>query len=223
MTCLAALPSFGGLSFNYVDGIVTAWLIVGILIGRKHGMTQEVLPCMKWLAIVILAGLFCAPFSSVIYQNTAGAFTQLWAKVTAYLIIALAINMIFISIKGAIGEKLTGSDYFGRNEYYLGMLAGMVRFACIFLALCAIMHVRVYTLADLAEDEKAQRKSFEDIRFPTYSSVQYAILKESYSGRLIEDHLHPLLIPSSTTPPPAETLAHKSQDAINSILGPPKK
>lgn len=224
MTCLAALPNFGSLSFNYIDGIVAVWLIIGIILGRKGGMTQQLLPCLKWIAIAAVAGLFYGPLASIIYKSTTGAVTQLWSKVIAYVIIALAINMVFIWIKAAIGEKLTGSDYFGGYEYYLGMLAGLIRFACIFIVLCAIMHVRVYTLADLAEDEKEQRKNFEDIRFPTYSSVQYAILRESFTGRSIDQYLHPILI-SSTNPEAAhaETPASKSQSQIDSIIGPPKK
>ena len=221
--CMAALPAFGGISYNYVDGIIIVWLIVGIILGRKHGMTQELLPTLKWLAIVVLAGLFYLPLSVVIFKNTAGAFSHLWADITAYFVIAFAINLVFIWIKEAIGEKLTGSDYFGRNEYYLGMLAGLIRYACIVVVLCAIMHSRVYTVAELADIEKAQKKSFEDIRFPTYPSVQYAILTESYTGRLIVDHLHPLLIASSGPTKTAETSAKKTQDTINMILGPPKK
>lgn len=221
--CMAALPAFGGMKFNYFDGIVAVWLIVGIIIGRKHGMTQEVLPTMKWLAIVILAGLFYLPFSTIIFNNTAGAFNHLWSNISAYAVIAFAINLVFIWIKDAIGEKLTGSDHFGRYEYYFGMLAGLLRFACIIVVMCAIMHSRVYTPAELADLEKTQKKNFEDIRFPTYPSVQFAILTESCTGRLIVDHLHQVLIASVWASKPAETPAKKSQMQIDAILGSPKK
>jgi hypothetical protein len=126
-------------------------------------------------------------------------------------------------IKQLIGEKLTGSDLFGRSEYYLGMMAGLVRFACMIIVLIALMHSRVYTRAELAETEKFQKKSFEDIRFPTYGTIQHAVLAESYTGRLIQANLYPVLIASIPTGRPGETIAQKSQETINEILGAQKK
>jgi hypothetical protein len=148
---------------------------------------------------------------------------MLWANITAYVLIGFAINLVFIWIKEGIGEKLTGSDYFGRNEYYLGMLAGLVHFACIIIALVSLMHSRVYTPAELADIEKFQKKNFEDIRFPTYPSVQFAVLSESFTGRSIVNYLHPVLIESTYARKPVESFAKKQNDAINDILGQPKK
>jgi len=85
------------------------------------------------------------------------------------------------------------------------------------------MNSRVYTAAELAEDEKIQKKNFEDIRFPTYLSVQHTMLVESFTGRLIEDNLQHVLIVSVSGEKPAETIAKKREDTINAILGPPKK
>jgi uncharacterized membrane protein required for colicin V production len=220
---MAALPAFSGISYGYFDGVVVVWLLIGLFRGRKRGMTQELLPTLQWLAIVILAGLFYLPFSAAIFQNTSGAFNHLWSNVTAYVLIAFGINLFFIWIKQAIGEKLTGSDSFGRNEYYLGMVAGLLRFACMIVVLCALMHSRVYTQAELAETEKMQKKSFEDIRFPTYGSIQHAVLAESYTGRLIQANLYRFLIASVSAGKPAETIAQKRQETINAILGSPTK
>jgi len=221
--CMAALPALNGISYGYFDGIVVVWLLIGIFRGRKRGMTQELLPTLQWLAIVILAGLFYLPFSAVIFQNTSGAFNHLWSNITAYVLIAFAINLFFRWIKESIGEKLTGSDLFGGKEYYLGMIAGLLRFACMIIVLCALMHSRVYTQAELADIEKFQKKSFEDIRFPTYPSIQHAVLTESFTGRLIQDNLSRVLIASTFASKPAETIAQKRQDTINAILGAPKK
>jgi uncharacterized membrane protein required for colicin V production len=210
MFLAAALPapapvtsSFTAMS--YVDIIVMVWLLVGLLCGRRRGMTQEVLPTIQWVLIAALAGLFYAPFGGLIAQVTSGAFTHLWANVTAYVIIAFVIHLFFVWIKQGLDEKLTGSDYFGRSEYYLGMAAGLVRFACMFIVLVAIMHSYVYTQAELAETEKMQKKNFEDIRFPTYGSIQHAVLSESVSGRWISGTLSCVMIttaPSAKPTPP---------------------
>jgi uncharacterized membrane protein required for colicin V production len=213
-----------GLTFNYFDGIIVLWLAIGIYRGRTRGMTQEVLPMFQWILIMVLAGFLYAPLASAIFHNTAGAFNKLWSNVTAYTLIGFAIHLFFVWLKSGVNDKLTGSDYFGGAEYSLGMMAGLLRFACIIVVMIALMNSRVYTQADLAEDAKAQKKSFEDIRFPTYMSVQYAILKESFTGRMVEAGLHPLLIASTTANKPAETLGQRRDDSsLNAILGAGKR
>jgi uncharacterized membrane protein required for colicin V production len=225
MLLLAGLPAFlKGASFNYFDIIVIGWLLVGFARGRSHGMTRELLPTIQWVLIVVLAGLFYSPLSSLIYQGTSHAFNRLWSNITAYVLIGFAIHLFFLWIKQGVGDKLAGSDYFGRAEYYLGMTAGFLRFAAILIVMCALMHSRIYTQAELAEDEKVQKKNFEDIRFPTYMSVQHTILLESITGRLMEKGLHPVLIVSTTgSKASTETLGQRRDDALNAILGPTKK
>jgi uncharacterized membrane protein required for colicin V production len=221
---MAALPTVSTPPVNLFDGFVVIWLIVGIFRGRKRGMTQELLPTLQWMAIVVLAGLFYRPFSPIILQNTSGAFSRLWANVTAYVLIAFGIHLAYLWIKQLFGEKLTGSDCFGRAEYYLGMLAGLVRFACIIIVMCALMHSRFYTPAELAENENLQKKNLEGVRVPIYMTVQHAILMESFTGQFLDSKLHRLLIDSfSPNKKTTESLARKKEDTINAILGPAKK
>jgi uncharacterized membrane protein required for colicin V production len=220
---LAALPTLNGISYNYVDGIIVAWLLVGILRGRKRGMTQELLPTSQWVAIVILAGLFYGPVGGIIFQATSGAFNHLWSNITAYVAIAFIIHLLILWLKQGIGEKLIGSDYFGRAEYYLGMIAGLIRFACMFVVFCALMHSRVYTAAELAETERMQKKNFEDIRFPTYGSIQHAVLSESFVGHWLVDNMDRVMISTTPGSKPSETIAQKREDSINAIIGTPKK
>ena len=164
--CMAALPALSGISYGYFDGVVIAWLLIGIFRGRKRGMTQELLPTLQWLAIVVLAGLFYLPFSVVIFKNTSGAFNHLWSNITAYVLIAFAIHLFFLWLKEVFGEKLTGSDYFGRNEYYLGMIAGLLRFACI-SSFCARSRIRAFTpRPNWRKPKKCKRKVSRTFVFP---------------------------------------------------------
>ncbi len=201
------------MSANYIDCVLVAWLLAGLLLGRRRGATQEVLPAIQWILIAALAGLFYAPVSGLIFQSTAGSFTHLWANITAYGAIAFVIHLFFVWLKQGLEDKITGSDYFGRSEYYLGMFAGLIRFACIFIVLCAFMHARIVTPAELAETEKMQKKNFEGVRFPTYGSVQHSLLAESFSGRLIQQNLGLLLITTSPSAKPAATIAQRHEDA----------
>ncbi|MGA3182205.1 MAG: CvpA family protein [Verrucomicrobiota bacterium] len=209
------------LSFNYFDLIVLVALAVGLLRGRKHGMSQELLPMLKWVAIVTLGGFFYRPVSLFLQQNIPGAFDLLWANRSGYLLIALGVLLVFAWIKKAIGEKLLGSDLFGGAEYYLGMIGGMVRAGCIIVAVLALMNSRIVTQEELAADEAAQKKSLEDIRLPTYGTIQQAMLLHSFTGRLVKENLSRILIVSVTSEQmkKGETAAQKREDVINQVLG----
>jgi len=219
------MSNLNGISINYFDGVVIVWLIIGLFRGRKRGMTQEFFPTLQWVAIVILAGLFYDPLSIIILKNTNGTFTRLWANITAYIVIAFGVNLVFMWLKKLFGEKLSGSDSFGRAEYYLGMVAGVIRFACMLIALCALMHSYVYTQAQLDEHDKQQKKNFEAVQLPSYMSIQHAVLGESTSGQWLQRYMGRVLIASveQTNKPPAESLARKKENTINAIVGPEKK
>ena len=81
---MATLPARKAASFNFFDGAIGAWLIVGIIRGRKRGMTQELLPTLQWLGIVILAGLFYLPFSTYYFSNHQRRIFHSWWNIAAY-------------------------------------------------------------------------------------------------------------------------------------------
>ena len=126
------------LSFSYIDAFALIWLVIGLLRGRKRGMTQELLPTFKWLGIVLLGGYFNQSLAAIIRQFAGTAFDLQWSCITAYALIALGVSLLFALFKHLLGDKLTGSDVFGKYEYYLGILAGLIRFACMLLAVLAI-------------------------------------------------------------------------------------
>jgi uncharacterized membrane protein required for colicin V production len=206
-----------------VDLIVAVWLIIGLMYGRKRGMTQELLPMIQWVAIVVVAGLFYRPFSLLIRQYA--HFELLWSNVLAYLLIGFGIHLIYLWIKNVIHQKLIGSDMFGRTEYYFGMIAGLVRFACMLIVACALMNSRIISKTERAKTEKAQSDAFSDIRFPTYGTIQQAVLFESYTGSFIETNLNSFLIASVASKPvvKVESLKQQQERMINEIIEGHKK
>ena len=50
--------------------------------------------------------------------------------------------MIF---KWLLGHRMGENNFFGGGEYYLGMSSGMVRFACMLLAVLALLNAPYYT------------------------------------------------------------------------------
>jgi hypothetical protein len=214
--------------FNYFDVVAVVWLIIGFFRGRKRGMSQELLPLLQWLGIVVAGGLLYSPFSLIVHQYS--QFGSLWSNVTAYVLIGLGVHLIYKWFKQMFAEKLVETDPFGRGEFYLGMMSGVVRFGCMLVAGMALMNSRVGTQAELAQTEKFQAAWFSDIRFPTYGEFQQDVLIKSFSGKWVESHLKPVLIASVTSgagtpqhPQTSDSMAQKKNREIDEILGSGKK
>jgi uncharacterized membrane protein required for colicin V production len=215
------------LPFGYFDVIVLMWLLVGLLRGRKQGMTQELLPMSYWVSTVLLAGFFNQPLAGLIREYTRGAFSVLWSGIVAYALIALSLALVFAWFKHLLGDKLTGSDVFGRCEYYLGMASGVLRFAAMLLVLLAFMHSRVITRHELDDINAQMKKNLEDIHPPRYiyGSIEQLIFSQSLSGSFVQNDLSDLLIPTVAPPerPISESPKKKLQDIIDNPMGSPKK
>jgi uncharacterized membrane protein required for colicin V production len=225
MLVAVAAPVVSNAKFNYFDIFAVVWLFIGLLRGRKRGMSQELLPLLQWLGIVAAGGLLYFPFSAIVHRYT--QFGGLWSNITAYLLIALGVHLIYLWFKQMLAEKLVETDPFGRGEFYLGMMAGVARFACMLVVGMALMNSRVGTQAELAQMEKFQAAWFSDIRFPTYGEFQQDVLLKSFSGKWVESHLKPVLIASVTSAGaqatrPTDSIAQKKNREIDDILGPGK-
>jgi len=222
MMLVAVLPPpVANAKFDYFDIIVLVWLIVGLLRGRKRGMSQELLPMLQWLGIVVAGGLFYWSLSPLLRQYT--QVSTLWSNIWAYLLIALGVHLIYLWFKQMLATKLVEKDPFGRAEFYLGMMAGVVRFACMILVVMSLMHAHVATETELAQTEKFQKDNFSDIRFPTYGELQQDVLVKSFTGRLVASNLNSVLLVSVSTPKTVkgESMAQKKNHEIDDILSKP--
>jgi hypothetical protein len=97
-------------------------------------------------------------------------------------------------LKRYVGRKLFGSDVFGASEYYLGMVAGALRFVLILLFFLALFNAPQVSDAELADSIAAQNESLGAIYFPPYGSIQRQVFRDSLSGRLIKEQLSMQLI-----------------------------
>jgi uncharacterized membrane protein required for colicin V production len=185
----------GKLPFNFFDFILVAVLVAGILRGRKHGMSEELLGLLKWLAIIIVCALIYEPLGKLFVSQ----FTLLSCYIMAYLTVGLAVLIAFAGIKRALGGKLLGSDLFGKAEYYLGMGSGMVRFTCMLLAALALLNARLFSTDEVKAMENFQNDVYGSNFFPTLHTVQSAVFERSLLGPWIKDNLSFLLI--KPTPP----------------------
>lgn len=181
------------LPINLFDVVLIVVLVLGIFRGRKHGMSEELLSLLKWLAIVFGCAMLYQPAGQLL-----GEFTTIFGRLSCYLVAYVAgvalFFLLFAGIKRALGGKLLGSDIFGRSEYYLGMGSGFVRFSCILLAALALLNARYFSPTEVRAMEKFQDDVYGSNYFPTLQSVQSSVFERSLTGPWIKEYLGFLLI-----------------------------
>jgi hypothetical protein len=188
------------LPFNWFDVVVVIMLMVGYARGKKHGMSQESLAVIKWIALVVIAAIAYEPLGLWLADTL--KIGKLLALILAYCLAAGVVAGVFIYVNRTVGEKLKGSDTFGRAEFYLAMPAGMLRFACITLVLLALLNARYYSAAEVKAMTKFQNENYGSNFFPTLSSVQEDVFTKSFVGTQVKEHLSFLLI-KPTAPSPS--------------------
>jgi uncharacterized membrane protein required for colicin V production len=185
------------MQIGWFDWLALAILIAGIIVGRKRGMSCELLDVFQWLLIVVTAAHLYHPIGSLI--NSSSVFSPLFSYVTAYILVAVLVKAVFLLLKKALGGKLVGSDLFGRFEYYLGMVAGGIRFGCMMLAVLALLHAPKYSPEQLKRNAERQKENYGSISFPTLGSLQRDVFQNSTLGRFLEKELWHMLIQTTSS------------------------
>jgi uncharacterized membrane protein required for colicin V production len=180
------------LPINAFDCIVLAILAMGLLRGRKHGMSEELMGLVTWLAVVIVCAMVYEPAGQWFARSS--PFSLLASFLFVYTAGALLILSFFAFCRYRLGGKLVGSDIFGRAEYYLGMGSGVVRFSCMLLAALAILNARYFSPMEVRAMEAFQNDVYGSNYFPTWHTAQEVVFQRSLSGSWIKEHLSFLLI-----------------------------
>jgi uncharacterized membrane protein required for colicin V production len=183
------------LPFNWFDIAIPIVLIIGVLRGRKHGMSEELMLVLKWIAIIFGCAFGYQMLGDSLAEMT--VLNRLQAYITAYLAVAGFIAAAFWLIKKLAHGKLVGSDVFGGGEYYLGMAAGFVRYACILIFALALLNARLYTQAEIKADMKYQNEWYGSDFFPGMQSLQSQVFETSFTGPYLTKGIGLLFIKST--------------------------
>lgn len=178
--------------FNLFDVLLVMVLVGGIVHGRRHGFSLEVLSMARWLTLVLVCAGLYHPLGGL--AASTGYFDLLSCYLFSYLGVALFILVVFSILERKLKPRLTGSDIFGRGEYFLGMGSGMLRFACILLAGLALLNAREFSPGELKNMERYQEENYGSNIFPGLHSLQRAVFERSLTGGFIRDDLSFLLI-----------------------------
>ena len=191
--------SLDHLPFGWFDVALVALLAFGLFRGRRNGMTKEILPMLQWLATFVACGLLYEIVGQMLI-NLSG-----WDKLPCYLlgyfIVMFVVYLFFHFAKKLLMEKLTGSNFFGSGEYYLGMVSGMIRYACMVFVALALLNAPYYTSSELAKSKAYNARWFggglngySGDFFPTLQNVQAEVFTYSLIGPFIKNYLGVFLI-----------------------------
>ena len=201
------------LPFNWFDVTVLLVLVMGLVRGRKNGMSKEVLRTFQWLALVLVCGFFYETAAQLLINTT--AWSKLNSYLAGYLILACLVWLVFAVLKKALRPSLTGTNLFGNGEYYLGMMSGMVRFACIIFFALALLNAPTYSSTQIAAQQAYMKRWFGGGVYggnyiPNLPTVQDSVFKKSFVGPYIKDYLGQLLINTGSPEPPPSKPAPKA-------------
>jgi uncharacterized membrane protein required for colicin V production len=203
------------LTFNWFDLAVLGVLAFGFWRGRKRGMTKELFPTMQWVAILLGAGLGHIPLAAWLHQQ--GLVHKVFgthldehtaALMSAYLSILVVLYIFFSTLKRRLEPKLEGSNFFGGNEYYWGVVAGLLRYVALMLVALALLNGPYYSPSEITAIQQYKLNTFAagggvkglendtgDF-IPSVYEVQDSVFKKSFLGPLIKSNLSILLINS---------------------------
>lgn len=200
------------LPINWFDIAVVLMLAIGYTRGKKHGMSQESMAVLKWVILVVVAAIAYEPLGLFLAETL--KIGKLFAFILAYTLAAGVVAGVFVYLNRTVGEKLKGSDTFGKAEFYLAMPAGMLRFACVVLVLLALLNARYYTTAEVKAMAKFQNDNYGSSFFPSLSSVQDDVFTRSFVGKQVKEHLSFLLIkPTAPVAPRSAPTTVRRKDA----------
>jgi uncharacterized membrane protein required for colicin V production len=201
--------SLSQLPINLFDLVVIVVLAAGIFRGRKHGMSEELLNLLTWLAILLGCAAVYEPGAELIGQFT-NMFSRLTCYLIAYLVGGVLIFLLFMGIKRVFSGKLLGSDIFGHTEYYLGMGSGLVRFTCMLLAALALLNARYFSPTEVRAMEARDIDIYGSDFFPGLHNLQSTVFDRSLTGPWIKENLGFLLI----KPTQPESKEFHQKDAV---------
>jgi uncharacterized membrane protein required for colicin V production len=184
--------SLDTLPFNWFDVLIVVVLFLGLRRGRKRGMSEELISLLAWICIAVGCAIAYQPIGNLLADRS--VFSLLSSYLMAYIAIAIMIGATFAVFKRIAGGKLLGSDVFGKSEFYLGMVAGMVRFCCILVTFLSLLNARLYTSQEVQAGQAYQNDVYGSNFFPTLYSIQAQVFEKSLTGPFIKNQLGFLLI-----------------------------
>jgi uncharacterized membrane protein required for colicin V production len=184
---------------GWFDAVFLVALGFGVFRGRRNGLSRELLPMLQWIVLPITCGMGYPSVAQLCITYL--KWSRTISDIAGYVALAVVILVCFAFLKNRFTERLVKYDAFKSGEYYLGMPAGMVRFAFMLLVPLALLNAPVYTATEVAAQKAYQQQTFGGGQegfsgsfFPSLHDIQDSVLMRSITGRFIKKNLGMLLI-----------------------------
>lgn len=216
---MIAAATSSKLLFNWIDVAMVLVLAFGFWRGRKNGISKEILPLFYWLVTIVAAGFGCVILGDLLIKQ--GTFRQLaanagfkertFAYISAYLAIVVAIRIAYTFVKKYLKTRVEGANIFRASEYYLGMGAGVIRYACIIVFALAFINAPYYTPQEIEAERIYNNRWFgggmqgySGDFIPSMSELQTLVFKDSLLGPTVKRGVRVLLINTDGNVAPAK-------------------
>jgi uncharacterized membrane protein required for colicin V production len=210
-----------GWTVGWVDFVTLLVICIGLVRGRKRGLSEELLDTTMWLIIVIAGAFLYRIMGNLLIQKP--ILSLLTYYILSYIAVALGVKIIFVLIKKKFGQKMVESDIFGRLEFYGGMAAGSVRFLCMYLFVLSLLHAPHYSEEYWTQRAKEVDYNYGSDFFPHPCKIQRSVFQNSFTGKNAEKYLAILLIEqtdgSSRSVRDDTSLAKRNERKIDAIMG----
>lgn len=215
------MESAGKFPISWVDFLTLLVVLVGFVRGRKRGLSEEMLDTLQWILIIVAGAFLYHKMGDLLAQRA--LLSRLAYYMMSYITIALVIKLVFVLIKKRLGQKLIEGDIFGRFEFYGGMMAGAVRFTCVYLFALSLLHAPYYSPEYWAQRAKEVDYNYGSDFFPHPCKIQRSVFQESFTGKAAEKYLGMLLIEQTSGESRAlrddRSLARRNERQIDAIMG----
>lgn len=210
-----------GPSVGLFDVLIIIVFGLGCWRGKKRGISEELIDFLQWLAIIVAAGFLYDHVGDLLVQ---AKLPRLWANMGGYVAVMIVVSIIFGFIKKSAGNKLVDSDFFGGWEYRLGLVAGAIRYLCMWIAVLALLHARYFDADMVAAERKYQEKEVGIVLLPSWGMLNRMAFYESFTGPYVREYLaHQLMTPVGHAKGTGEnTLGKREQRMLDDVLAPPK-
>jgi len=214
---IGLLAQTSGGNFNLFDLLLIVLVGVGVHRGKTNGMSGEHMELFRWICAVVVAGLLNGIVGKVF--SDLFKISLMWGQVLGYIILMSAVVLVFAILLSKGISQIWDADFFGKGEYYLGMIAGAVRYFCFILVFLSFLNARTYTLQQVEADRRWQIEELGSTLVPTMSIMNYSVFTSSYSGGKIREAFRWILInpASSYRPTGGETMGQQRTRTLDEV------
>lgn len=178
-------------SFNWFDVCVLLAIGIGCWRGYHRGASEQLLPVVKWVAIVLIAAYTHRPLGFLLSRLSGLHMGVCHAAV--YLAELTAILILFGWIGRTATDRIIAAQLFGKIEHYLGLLMGGLSAAAFMLLIVAVLNAFDMTPARLWLKANPDDPSFNALVYTVAERVEQDVVEQSVWGICLRRELGFLL------------------------------